>query len=352
MTKNSVLFILRRRHDFSVEKHSEFGMSTGLFNSAWYMHEMMLNNGFDSNIAVLPDNNGIDREVSKFKPTHVIIEALWVVPSKFAVLCKLHPNVKWIIRLHSDTPFIANEGIAMDWIGDYLTYENVSIAVNSPKIEGELITFTGHKLGWDFDYLSKKIIYLPNYYPQNFKKKPFNSDKDWIDVSCFGAMRPMKNHLIQAFAAIQFADYIGKKLRFHINVGRVEQRGDTVLQNLKALFLHIHESGHELINHEWMPRDKFLEVCQTMDIGMQVSFSETFNIVTADMITQGIPIIGSPEIPWLHPLYSANPTNSEDITEKLIWTYLDTEKNVLLNQDLLYTYTNKTEKIWLKELKK
>lgn len=352
MAKNSVLFILRRRQDFSNEKHSEFGMSTGLFNSAWYMHEMMLNNGFDSKVVVLPDNNGIDREVSQFKPTHVIIEALWVVPSKFAVLTKLHPNVKWIIRLHSDIPFLANEGIAMDWIGDYLSYRNISVAVNSPKIQSELNTFAGHKLNWDMEVVSKKIIYLPNYYPQNYRKKPFENNKDWIDVSCFGAMRPMKNHLIQAIAAIQFADHIGKKLKFHINVGRVEQRGDTVIQNLKALFLHIHESGHELINHEWMARDKFLDVCKTMDIGMQVSFSETFNIVTADMITQGIPIIGSSEIPWLHSLYQANATSSEDMAKKLIWTYLDTEKNVELNQNLLYTYTNKTEKIWLNQFKK
>ena len=52
---------------------------------------------------------------------------------------------------------------------------------------------------------------------------------------------------------------------------------------------------------------------------MQVSFSETFNIVTADMITQGIPIIGSSEIPWLHPFYQANSTSSEDMAKKLIW---------------------------------
>ena len=351
MAKNSVLFILRRRHDFNTEKHSEFGMSTGLFNSAWYMHEMLEKNGVDSKIVVLPDNNGIDREVSQFKPTHVIIEALWVVPSKFAVLKKLHPNVKWIIRLHSDTPFIANEGMAFDWIGDYLDYSNVSIAVNSPRIETELLTFAGNKLNWDSDSMEDKVIYLPNYYPQMYKKKPFDKDKEYVDVSCFGAMRPMKNHLIQAIAAIQFADYIGKKLRFHINVGRVEQRGDTVLQNLKSLFLHIHNSGHQLINHEWMPRDKFLEICKTMDIGMQTSFSETFNIVSADMITQGVPIMGSSEIPWLHPLYSANPTDSEDMALKLIWTYLYPDKNVLLNQELLYTYTNKTEQIWLNYFK-
>lgn len=326
-------------------------MSTGLFNSAWYMHQMMLDNGFDSKIVVLPDNNGIDREVKQFNPTHVIIEALWVVPTKFSILTKLHPNVKWIIRLHSDTPFIANEGMAFDWIGDYLDFNNVSIAVNSPKIQNELISFAENKLDLNIN-IDEKIVYLPNYYPQIYKNKEFVRDKEWVDISCFGAMRPMKNHLIQALASIRFADYIGKKLRFHINVGRVEQRGDTVLQNLKSLFMHIHESGHQLINHEWMSKDKFLEVCSKMDIGLQVSFSETFNIVTADMITQGVPIIGSSEIPWLHEVYTANTTDSEDIALKLVWAYIYPNKNVELNQKLLYIYTQRTKDIWLNYFKK
>lgn len=351
MSKNRILFVLRRRHDFNSEKHSEFGMSTGLFNSAWYMHEMLQQSGIDSKVVVLPDNNGIDKEVSQFRPTHVVIEALWVVPTKFSILTKLHPNVKWIIRLHSDTPFIANEGMAFDWIGDYMDFKNVTVAVNSPKIENELIAFAFNKFGSDIDF-NDKVAFLPNFYPQIYKKKNLNKDKEWIDVSCFGAMRPMKNHLIQALAAIQFADYIGKKLRFHINVGRVEQRGDNVLQNLKSLFIHIHNSGHQLINHEWMPRDKFLEVCETMDLGMQVSFSETFNIVTADMITQGVPIIGSAEIPWLHELYTANTNDSEDIALKMIWAYLYPNKNVELNQKLLYIYTQKTKNIWLDYFKK
>jgi hypothetical protein len=77
---------------------------------------MLVANGVDSTIIEVIDNNGIDREVTKYKPTHVIIEALWVIPSKFEILTKLHPNVKWIIRLHSEIPFLANEGIAMEWM--------------------------------------------------------------------------------------------------------------------------------------------------------------------------------------------------------------------------------------------
>jgi hypothetical protein len=40
----------------------------------------------ESNIVVVLDNNEIDKYVTKYKPTHVIIEALWVVPTKFHIL--------------------------------------------------------------------------------------------------------------------------------------------------------------------------------------------------------------------------------------------------------------------------
>ena len=97
--KTKVLFILKRHEDFNPVKHSPLGLSTGLFNSANFMNEMLDNAGIRSEIEVAIDNNCIDRLVNKHKPTHVIIEALWVVPSKFSVLTKLHPNVRWIIRL-------------------------------------------------------------------------------------------------------------------------------------------------------------------------------------------------------------------------------------------------------------
>lgn len=344
---SKVLFVLKRREDYCAETHSNIGISTGLYNSASFMNDMLVDQGIDSKLVVVIDNNCIDKEVTKHKPTHVIIEALWVVPSKFYVLCKLHPNVKWIIRLHSETPFLANEGMAFDWLGDYAPFENVIIAANAPRALDEVRDFLKIKMGWDKITINKKIIYLPNFYPQQYTFKFFKKNKDYIDISCFGAVRPLKNHVIQALAAIRFAEKIGKKLNFHINAGRVEQKGDTVLNNLKGIFGHLNENGHRLVNHEWTPRDQFIKLCSQMDIGMQVSFSETFNIVAADLITQGVPVVGSSEIPWIDETFSAPATETEKIYKKLLLTYKFPCINTIKNQYLLHKYTNKTKECWV-----
>ena len=351
MSNPRVLFILKRREDYNTEKHSNSGMSTGLFNSSSFMNDMLNDCNIESKILVVVDNNEIDREVTKFKPTHVIIEALWVVPSKFSVLCELHPKIKWVIRLHSELPFLSNEGNALDWLGDYSPFENVIIAVNAPRILIEIREFLGIKLKWDNNMKNKKVIYLPNFYPQNYKFKFFNKNKDYIDISCFGAIRPMKNHTVQAIASIRFAEKINKKLRFHINSGRVEQKGDSSLNNLKGLFSHLYESGHRLVNHEWSPRNEFIETCYKMDIGVQVSFSETFNIVGADIVTQGVPFVGSEEIPWIFKPFSAKPTESDEIYKKLLLAYKFPLINNIVHQYLLNRYTNKTRKTWINYLK-
>lgn len=353
MQQQKVLFLLKRRHDYNSNKHTNINVSTGLYNSASYMCEMLNECGIESDIKVVVDNNAIDREVTIFKPTHVVLEALWVVPSKFLVLTKLHPNVKWIVRLHSEVPFLANEGMAFDWIGDYFAFENVYIGVNAERTLREIREFIYVKTDpiTHLDEIEKRIIYLPNYYPQYYDSKKFNKDNDHVDVCCFGAIRPLKNHMIQAIAALKFAERVGKKLHFHINTGRVEQKGDSILHNLQAFFSHIHESGHRLINHGWMPREEFLKVCEKMEIGMQVSFSETFNIVAADLVSVGVPIVGSDEIPWMNPIFCAKPTDSDDIAQKLVNTYNFPWINYKSNQYLLKRYTNKTKKIWTKFLK-
>jgi len=344
-----VLFILKRREDYNAITHSHIGLSTGLYNSASFMNNMLQANGVESNLEIAIDNNCIDRLVNKHKPTHVIIEALWVVPQKFVILQKLHPKVKWIIRIHSEMPFMAGEGMAMDWIGDYSGFKNILIGVNAPRMMREVSLYLKHRNDWTDSKTAEKIIYLPNFYPQEYKTKKLDKTSNIINISCFGAVRPLKNHLLQAFAAIDFANQIGKKLRFHVNAGRIEMQGGPVIANLKGLFQQIHGQGHELINHQWRPRDQFLELCAQMDIGLQVSFSETFNIVGADLISQGVPLIGTEEdIPWAVSKFCADPTNSADIVDKLHLSYNWPQINVRTQQWSLTQYTNKTARIWTK----
>jgi hypothetical protein len=344
--KKKVLFILKRREDYNGEIHSPKGLSTGLYNSASFVDDMLRDLGIESNLEVAIDNNCIDRLVTLHKPTHVIIEALWVVPTKFEVLTRLHPNVRWIIRLHSEMPFMAGEGMSMDWLADYVTYPQVDIAINAPRMLSEIKNYLRIKMSWTEEQADSRVFYLPNFYPQEYKTKKFDRDKKTINVSCFGAIRPLKNHLLQAHAALKFADRIGKKLRFHINMGRIEMQGSPVLHNLRDMFQQLWDQGHELVGHEWTPREQFLEICSVMDIGMQCNFSETFNIVSADLISQGVPIVGSVEIPWSTWLYNAQPAFSEDICRKLERAYRLPDLNVWLNQRNLTKYTNYTKLVW------
>src|SRR5271166_4089332 len=172
---SKVLFILKRKEHYgpydpyptpepyplTTDDMSGSGLMTGLYNSAKFVADMLNVNGIEAKIVVVTDNNDIDREVHDYKPTHVIIEALWVVPSKFSVLIKLHPTVKWFIRLHSAIPFLSNEGIAMQWIFDYTQYQNVAVSCNDIRLYRELDEL------FEIRQIepSDKLFYQPNFYP-------------------------------------------------------------------------------------------------------------------------------------------------------------------------------------------
>lgn len=344
-----LLFILKRRDaPYTDEKsYGQGGMSSGLLNSASFIVRMLTDAGVDTKLVQVQDNNCIDREVNEYKPTHVIIEAYWVVPEKFEVLTKLHPNVKWIIRNHSEIPFLATEGIGIDWSMKYLKYPNVYISANSDRALHEMRTMARASHGVKYN---SRVLYLPNYYSTNVKSvKKDNSNKDTIDIGCFGAIRPLKNQLIQAVAAIKFAERIGKKLRFHINATRVEGGGNNTLRNIQALFHHADER-YQLVEHTWMPHDDFVALCSTMDLSLCVSFTETFCIVAADCVNMGVPIVGSPDIRWASSLSKADPTSSEDMLCKMTtaWRYRKTNVIQTLNKLGLRQNIKEAREQWLR----
>ena len=340
MSTPKILFILKKKklYDDATLKKT---IHSGLFNSATFVNKMLVDSGFDSHLVQVIDNNCIDREVTKYKPTVVIIEALWVVPEKFEVLHKLHPNVNWIVRLHSEMPFISNEGNAMDWIFKYSNISkecNISIAPNTEKMYADL-----KSIGVE------SLIYLPNYYPVLNKKEYHHYHRKYINIGCFGAIRPMKNQLLQAVAAIEFGNQIGKPIHFHVNSERIE-KGENAIKNIRALFEN--QKQHKLIEHSWYQHSDFVNLISRMDLGLQMSFNETFNIVAADFVSQNIPIIGSYEINWLSCVYKAVATDTRDIVKKMKTAYKFRKMNLQkLNKINLVKLSEESQSIWGKYFK-
>lgn len=94
MWKSRVLFTCKRGGIYG-GVYSEAGngpRSSGLRNSAGFVVNMLRANGVRAKLVEVTDNNDIDREVTAYRPTHVIIEALWVVSSKFEALQRRHPR--------------------------------------------------------------------------------------------------------------------------------------------------------------------------------------------------------------------------------------------------------------------
>jgi hypothetical protein len=330
---NKVLFIS------SDKVKDSYGITSGLFNSASFVVSFLKKKGYEAKLISIPDSNSIDRVVTEYNPTIVVIEALWVPPYKFHELFNIsrHKDRRWIVRIHSKAPFLSMEGLATKWIGEYTLIKNgvVELAPNTIELTQQL------SIAFPFG----TFTYLPNvYFPKEIVKSNVNKDDNIIDIGCFGAVRPLKNIYQQALVAIEFSESINKELRFHINSSRLEQNGNNVLKNLRALFEH---SPHKLVEHGWYNHVDFLKVLATMDVCMQVSLTESFNIVTADVVSVDRPIVVSKDIDWMPNFLKATPTSHDDIFSKLRFAYNNPKLVSIIQKLYLKWYNKKAEKIWL-----
>lgn len=283
----------------------------GLVNSCQFVVNALRAQGIEAEVQQVPDYNHIDRVVHKYRPTHCFVEAIWVVPEKFRELAKLHPKVNWIVRIHSMIPFLVIEGMCFDWMNAYLKLASEGIKIS--------LSCNNDKLLEDLRVVYDNVSYTPNIYNPQHVAEPFelsiDKSPDVLNIGCFGALRPLKNHAQQALWAIKFADEHNKTLHFHVNVSDHETNETTpVLKNLDNIFKG---KKHKYFKHNWLPHPKFLYLVQQMDINMQISFTETFNIVAADSVQVGVPIVVSKEIDFVDESCRVNPSSPDDVFRAL-----------------------------------
>lgn len=340
-----ILFICKRRTDFGNYTSNTYG----LLNSATFVSNYLADAGHDARTVIAVDQNEIDKLVTAYDPEYVIIEALFMTPAKLEELIKIprHAVRKWIIRLHSKWEFISTEGICCEWLYGYADVARryattILVAPNDTEVQ----EYASDLFGLKTVYLPN-IYYTDNSYPGKLVRNAWQNhyNKDVLDIACFGSIRPFKNQLVQALAAVKYADSMGKRMNFHINGDRVEGRGEPILKNIRALFAGC--PRHTLVEHGWLQHKEFILLVRTMDLGMQVSFTETFNIVSADFVANNVSIVGSSEIPWLPLSCSADPASVDDIVFSMNRAIF----NHTLVVEALENYNYNSKNIWNKFLR-
>jgi hypothetical protein len=237
-------------------------------------------------------------------------------------------------------PFLVQEGFVFDWLNEIMALPKRGIKIS--------ISGNNDKLVNDLNTIYSNVSYTPNiYYPivSECKKIDISIDGGAINIGCFGALRLFKNTTQQVIWAIKFAELHNKILHFHVNVSNHETNDTSpVLKNLRYIFKNL---KHKLIEHTWMSHGHFLSLIGKMDLCMQVSFTETYNVCASDSVFCRVPIVVSPEIEFINKELVVDSSKPETVIKAMaLCLSHDREKLVQSNVELLNKQNEKSLNCW------
>jgi hypothetical protein len=180
---------------------------------------------------------------------------------------------------------------------------NVRVAGNNPRFTQWVESAIG------------SCLLLPNLYDTESFVKPFPARKTWgnvLRVGCFGAARPWKNQLTAALSAVQLARTLGVQVELHVNSKRPDG-GERMIESRLELFDGMRDC--RLIDVPWERWADFRRTISTMHLLYQPSFDETFNVVTADGIAEGVASVTTSAIEWSPRSWWADPCDPNDLTK-------------------------------------
>lgn len=273
--------------------------------------------------------------------THAVIEAPFLAAENIKDLMWKHPTVHIIVRIHSQVGFIQVEAGAVKLIRDYIHLQEgsvtFSLAVNNIRM--------GHFIEQTYRSFT---TYLPNLYDLEHPHiKMWKPPGKLIRIGSYGCIRLQKNHSTAAAAALILARTNNHDLEFSLSVNR-EEHGGGVVQAIRHMFSDIPSA--KLIEIPWQPWSQFRHQAANLDLHIQVSVSETFNITTADAAAEGVASVTGAAIDWVPKKWTANIDDADDVARTANWLLHDpsaSEEGIRH----LKSYVDKATIVWLNYLR-
>jgi hypothetical protein len=221
--------------------------------------------------------------------SHVVISAPWIKTEDLAQMCAEFKETQFAVTCHSNLGFLQADPSAMRLLREGLelrrTNWNFQMAANSLRLANWVGTAYGIP-----------CTHLPNlYHLDGDRQKRERYSGGTLRIGAFGATRVLKNLMTSAGAALEIANAMRTDLEFWISSGRNEGAGsvvDAVRQMLNGL-LHV-----KLVENGWQTWPQFRQTVRHMHLLLQPSYTESFNVVTADGVAEGVPSVVSEAIDW------------------------------------------------------
>lgn len=222
--------------------------------------------------------------------THVIVSSpAWIQPIDFHNLAMRWPNITFVQLSHSGAAYLSIDKFGIRNIRDVAAlseqFHNVRVAANNERVVKVISS-------WGAD-----CLYLPNLYDTTTFQNPVVPQRlgHVVRIGSFGASRPWKNQLCAAEAAVMIGKHLGCNVELYVNSKRPDG-GERMIESRAELF---HDMPHaKIIYVPWMPWTKFRDLGATMHCEISCSFDETFCVVAADGIAEGVPSVTSSALEW------------------------------------------------------
>ncbi|MGA2589539.1 MAG: hypothetical protein ABSH32_06470 [Bryobacteraceae bacterium] len=223
--------------------------------------------------------------------THVVTLAPYLDTAFTEKLVRRFPRVQFAVTCHSNVGFLQADRNAVKLVREGLALQqripNFSVTGNSAKFCEWVEAAYGARCG-----------FLPNLYyleSDTCPRRPLYRDGT-LQLGIFGATRVQKNIMSAAAAALVIARQAGaESAEIWVSSNR-EEGGQGVMASVKEMLSHI--ARIRLVEAGWHGWREFRQLVGRMHLMLQPSYTESFNMVTADGVAEGVASVVSSAIDW------------------------------------------------------
>src|SRR5580658_274111 len=223
--------------------------------------------------------------------THVVISAPWMPSPDMQALVLANSSTRFAVNCHSNVGFLQADTNGVRLVREAM---EVEMAAHNFHLGGNSMRFCN----WIRSAYTRPCMYLPNLYYLEAGSLPYRPlfNGGTLRIGAFGATRPLKNLMSAAGAALEITHRCKASLEFWLSAGRSEGGGDVILRSVHAMLDGL--PNVKVIENGWQCWPKFRQSVAHMHLLLQPSYTESFNMVTADGVAEGVASVVSSAIDW------------------------------------------------------
>lgn len=266
---------------------SHIGLGVAAINTA----KVLRRAGMKADVWPIINSTDLRKRLHAAPARHVIISAPWIPTLEMQALSVDFPETHFSINCHSNVGFLQADRNGVKLVREMMELEmgthNVHLAGNSRRF-----------CRWVEEAFGAPCVFLPNLYwiEDGFTARNTSFCGDVLRIGAFGATRPLKNLMSAAGAALEISRNLRVPLELWLSAGRAEGGGETVLAAVQEMLSGLPHV--KLMMNGWQSWPKFRKVVGHMHLLLQPSYTESFNMVTADGVAEGVPSVVSNAIDW------------------------------------------------------